>query len=875
MSAGDPPIPSYGRLAVQCLGHPAWPVELDLKERSLATLFSKMERGQDLDWLRDRLEVQQVLAEVLGRAVSDVRGAIGQSAHPTQERFLRLDDVRFAREIDLSSEELPPGLPAHVLHPSDWGTSVWKAESGAGRSLLARWLKVRGLAHTRQLQSEQDLARLPMRGALFVDVSEELEVSGFTLSPAHLSELRAGKRPLLFALRRVPDALRENVIESPPVVDFLPELVHWISLRLDGSGHFEPERAENWIRKVAIPAGAIRTLGDALGLLGMLDEVSPRSLLAKSLDEIAAQFVSRRVREAQERTGQDPRLAEKVYPALKEASARLLVSESKSVSAPRSQDEWTRLLSSRQDQDLPDPSWFTEALRGALGSQISRRDLRRAAKHLDPSAFQISRSLSSSGLLRRAESRAESRAEPRAEPASSSRASKTDAEPRFKLGPQWIASLLEARAAQEALRLAPSQWGLVLLGAQPESVMVHLLRTARERELRAFFSVVDDFEEEIPELRAALEASVIALGLAEAEGHPVPEDLSMDILGLCGTHLLFIDGRPEPLFARQTAEPCWFERDHFLAALSVLLHRTRGKYGSLGSFSTWTKQSDPHFKGPLLRVLAKRRQSVSLAVGLLRVLEEFVQESEVPSALLWVRSKAKGRGQALLDALGLASLETLLRYAEGKDAPEAEVYLQIWKAESEEFDVIDAVLSKDDSPAMVKALYRHLPQPTLLSRIERKRRIDFLALLPHQFSAWLSAGEAPPMSAEAVAACPLEIAVELLEKRGLSAFTSDALVVLTRRGKGALSPYLFSLIQSNERETLRILLEAVPRDTTASLCAALPTTQALLQVAPELLTIIRKFLLRAVRERHSDFPECYRRLMKLEAGVASLRGLGA
>jgi SAM-dependent methyltransferase len=59
-------------------------------------------------------------------------------------RHVRLEDVPFARVLDLGAEPLPPGIPDLVLQPPRWDRVLWVAASGAGRSLAGRWLAARG-----------------------------------------------------------------------------------------------------------------------------------------------------------------------------------------------------------------------------------------------------------------------------------------------------------------------------------------------------------------------------------------------------------------------------------------------------------------------------------------------------------------------------------------------------------------------------------------------------------------------------------------------------------------------------------------------------------------------------------------------------------
>ena len=72
----DAEIPSFGALARAALAHAQWPNESKAQPRSLAAMFSRFDRGTELDWIADRPSVQQVLAEVLRCPVGDVRAPL-------------------------------------------------------------------------------------------------------------------------------------------------------------------------------------------------------------------------------------------------------------------------------------------------------------------------------------------------------------------------------------------------------------------------------------------------------------------------------------------------------------------------------------------------------------------------------------------------------------------------------------------------------------------------------------------------------------------------------------------------------------------------------------------------------------------------------
>src|SRR5262245_32758189 len=94
-------VRSLGELARQALAHPGWPPRARAQERSLAALFSKLDRGLELEWLADRPEVQQVLADVLGGSPARIAAALSSVAksggEPTR---VRLFDLPFAAPLD-------------------------------------------------------------------------------------------------------------------------------------------------------------------------------------------------------------------------------------------------------------------------------------------------------------------------------------------------------------------------------------------------------------------------------------------------------------------------------------------------------------------------------------------------------------------------------------------------------------------------------------------------------------------------------------------------------------------------------------------------------------------------------------------------------
>src|SRR5690606_35468954 len=112
MASASPPLDGYGELARRALAHPEWPADTQPQARSLAALFSKLDRGIELEWLADRDAAQRALALVLDCPVESVRKAVTPTVHGPAPALVRWADLPYARPLALRDEPLPPGLPS-------------------------------------------------------------------------------------------------------------------------------------------------------------------------------------------------------------------------------------------------------------------------------------------------------------------------------------------------------------------------------------------------------------------------------------------------------------------------------------------------------------------------------------------------------------------------------------------------------------------------------------------------------------------------------------------------------------------------------------------------------------------------------------------
>ncbi len=182
MEAAPHCVRSFDELAKLCLKSTDWPTEIQMQHRSLGAILGRLDRDEGIDCLTGRSTVQQVLAAVLGVPKGSLLLALRPRQTAQAERWLTWSSMPLARGLDLTEEELFPGIPAEVLHPARWDRLIWVAPSGAGRSLTGQWLKARGLAEHMTLPVLEG-ATLPRARPLLVELGSARELSSDLLGP--------------------------------------------------------------------------------------------------------------------------------------------------------------------------------------------------------------------------------------------------------------------------------------------------------------------------------------------------------------------------------------------------------------------------------------------------------------------------------------------------------------------------------------------------------------------------------------------------------------------------------------------------------------------------------------------------------------------
>src|SRR5450432_2457052 len=390
MDQSDSGCRSYGELARVALKNTDWPTESKMGERSLASIFSKLDRNQETDWLAERVGVQRVLSKVLGVPLDDLRApATPTGGAPRGDvRRLRLSSLRYARALDLLDEPLCPGIPAAAVTPGAYQHLFWRAPSGSGRSLVGRFLEARGLAQVLEAATfEEALLRLPERGAVFIEL--------------HAQRAPLGKAPragLCVAADCNAADPSWHEVRSPPVESYLGELVAWVAERLPADGRFDAARTFEWLKSEMLGSGVLDGLGAALGLCGLADDLGAHTLERKSVHQIAERFCRDRMLSTLDPEATHAAwLKRNGYDALVGLGRRLLADSDAPWDEPRALEAWLELVPLEHQRE-PDLDGMRLSLSQA-DSSIRPSDIEKAARKIPPGAFRIVRALQRAELL--------------------------------------------------------------------------------------------------------------------------------------------------------------------------------------------------------------------------------------------------------------------------------------------------------------------------------------------------------------------------------------------------------------------------------------------------------------------------------------------
>ncbi len=873
MEQSDSGCRSYGELARAALKNTDWPTESRMGERSLASIFSKLDRNQETDWLAERVGVQRVLSKVLGVPLDDLRGPATPLAGTQRGdvRRLRLSALRYARALDLVEEPLCPGIPEAVLTPGSYQSLFWRAPSGSGRSLVGRLLEARGLAQVIEAGTFEDaLTRLPERGPVFIELHAQRA----------LPLGRAPRSGLCVAGDFDPGDTGWQELRSPPVASYLAELVSWVADRLPADGRFDAPRTLEWLRGEMLESGVLDGLGAALGLCGLADELGAHTLQRKPVRQIAERFCRDRLLGTL-----DPEAAHagwlrrNGYEALVGLGRRLLAESEAPWDEPRAIETWLELVPIEHQRE-PDLDWMRLSLSQA-DSNIRPSDIEKAARKIPPGAFRIVRALQRAELLREAFHDTRAGEGPEAS---------------LALGPRWFSNALRDSATQALVSGSPQDFGEALLRSHAAPRIARELVERLSDRGSAFIESVLELEGgDSAGHAAAVDMTFRAAGVALLRGAELAAD-SLEALWdeVLEARLEFPDELPCPRIEYQPPVPdallsrgVWYLSAF---AISSELGQRAGRRHPL--LRPWkTREVSPQLRQVCAQIardlplspgdrswvlrafllLARLRAEVG-AFGNLEapeVLERpaVILDEVVHGVLTW--STVAG----ITDSeLGLPALQAL---AQERALPFATVASAIWEAWDDAHRPSDgaAFLAPD---ALVSSLFwPHIPSDLLevLLSDARATNIPYEAFELSQWQAFLTALSIAPARADdvrAFAAAPVAVLEEALE-RGLD---SQALFasVWQRMPERAASELLRAFRSPENSDTARLsdLLRAAPPAQLSRVFEAF-LAPSVANLGREKLGAVRHFLHDYVRARKAGFVEAYARLSELERQLALAR----
>lgn len=862
-------VRSLGDLSRAALSSGDWPRDTRMQPRSLAALFSKLDRGQELEWLGDRPGAQVALAKALGAPLEDIRARVQRRATGSPGHFLRLRSLPAARGLALLEEPLFPGIPPEVLEPAGFGKLYWVAPSGSGRTLVGRWLEARGLARFVCAETwEQAARRLPAQGAVFV----ELE------APDALPELppSAGLRLCVASPLEPGSASSFTVVRAPDPESYLPELVRWVAERLPQDERFDAAQALTWLSAEPLQRGVLDTPGAALGLCGLADELGARAL-SDSLDKLGRRFAQARF--ASSLDPDTPHAAffrKNGYGALVALVRRLLAEDSLPWDAPRPREQWLSLVPQELQREA-DLDWLKLTLGTGPGA-LRNADLERAARKLPPGAFRVVRCFEQAGFLEMATAEG--------------------AHDRLKLGPRFLARTLLAEAVSELTEGSPIEWGTALLeGSARRDVEAAVLERARASNGASLEPLLETSEPHSLAYVAALELGFVAAGLAALEGTDLPRDLRQGLFeDQLELMLEFADELPLPRVLRgSTAERKERQGLWLLAALSTSedLPAHARKHALLCPWrATRPDPRLPRLLDSVAGVLSSPRLGQAAALGVFALIGRLrssvgalvgvdtphaleqptvIVEEVMHGVLTWPTVAGLGQdGAGLLVAATRAAALTL-------DVPWSEVARATWLAwDAAERPAHGADFLSPESD-LEGLFWAHIPRELLKPLLSdtRDKPMPFERLREEPWSAIEQAvlDGSLPVTAEMVAHTPETILDNWLAHRGLEPFVGSALTALFERLPQRLLRVLelhFERPAPNETQQVLVLLEALPDSHLGDLVALLAGKS--LQRLPEAsLRATRKLLHRAVGTEGALGRSAYPVLAELEEKLSVAR----
>ena len=312
---------TLGKLARAAVVRGDWPAEETRNDRSVENMLRLLDQGQRKGqvWLDKREELKNVLADLLNVSSEALDPGLQDVEAPADPR-VELKELREAKPIDLRKESLYPGIPEEVFDPTKWRRSWWLAQSGAGKTLVGKWLQANRRATFLRCETLGDvLPQMPETGAVYIELSlpdatdvtrwaEQLDGRQVCVAapflPAPVPEVveteSAHQDWQAVEWGEVkPDepqfAAGWDGIQTPPKEAWVENLIRWVGARMKEGGGFDVGGALAIVHTNGFD-DVLATPGDYIGLCGVIEKLGIKRVLESvETEQLAFAFLESRL----------------------------------------------------------------------------------------------------------------------------------------------------------------------------------------------------------------------------------------------------------------------------------------------------------------------------------------------------------------------------------------------------------------------------------------------------------------------------------------------------------------------------------------------------------------------------------------------------